>query len=89
MKVYKATKNHRHFLKDDYVVIISSEVVPTHHHFTNNGTKSIQIKVDIFDKNRKKYNSFTHDLNPTGLKELMDCLEPTELKKEDLYGNGS
>lgn len=89
MKIYKAIKNHLHFNKGDYLVIINSEVVPTHTNFTNNSRKSISVQVDIFDKNRKKYNSFTHDLNTTTLKNLMDCLQKTELKKEDLYANGS
>ncbi|MDD2653376.1 MAG: hypothetical protein PHX44_10055 [Sulfurimonas sp.] len=89
MKIYKATKSHLHFKKGDYVVLISSEVVPTHTNFTNNSKKSISVKVDIFNKNRKKYDGFKHDINPTKLKEMMDCLELSSLQKEDLYVDGS
>lgn len=89
MKIYEAIKSHLHFNKGDYVVLISSELVSTHTNFTNNSKKSISVKVDIFDKNRKKYDDFKHDLNPTKLKEMMDCLQISNLKKEDLYVDGS
>lgn len=89
MKIYKAIKSHLHFNQGDYVVIVNSEIVPTHTNFTNNSKKSISVKVDIFDKNRKRYDGLNHDLNPTKLKELMDCLELSSLQKEDLYVDGS
>lgn len=89
MKIYKSIKNHLHFNKGDYVVLVSSEVVPTHTNFTNNSKKSISVKVDIFDKNRKRYDGFNQNLNPTKLKEMMDCLELSGLQKEDLYVDGS
>lgn len=90
IQIYKAKKDHRHlFNKGDYVVLLNIEVVPTHNYLTKNAKKSIQVKVDIFDANRKKYNGFQHDLNTTDFKNLMDCLQKTELKKEDLYVDGS